>query len=128
MKPEEMHILICGTERRKYNMGMGIGINAGLPDAGEIKGFQEPIACGAWFTSTGRILPKTIKFQDEEGVLHTLSDIHVIHSEEKFYCGIPTMEFECDIMLHEIRYLFRLLFYVERMEWKILWKTRRREA
>lgn len=109
-------------------MGMGIGINAGQTDAGEIRGCQEPIACGVWFTSTGRILPKTIKFQDEEGMLHTLSDIHVITAEEKFYCGIPTVEFECDIMLQEKRYLFRLLFYVERMEWKILWKNGRQEG
>ena len=45
-------------------MSMGIGINSEQPDAGELKGRQEPVACGVWFTSEGVAMPKMLKFRD----------------------------------------------------------------
>lgn len=103
-------------------MSMGIGIHADHKDSGVICGKQEAVACGVWFTSTGAALPKMIKFQDEEGEVHALTNIHVIAFEEKFYCGIPTIEYECDTVFRERKQQFRLLFYIEKREWKILWK------
>ncbi len=103
-------------------MSMGIGINDERPDAGTLRGRQEPVACGVWFTSTGTAVPKMIKFQDSEGQIHTLPNIHVISVEKKFYCGIPTIEYECDTVIGACRQQFSLLFYVERQEWKILWR------
>lgn len=106
---------------------LGIGTNITNADAGEIKGIQEAIACGVWFTSRGRILPKSIKFEDKSGVYHTLSGIHVSSESKKFYCGIPTIEFECDTIYNDREIAFRLLYYVEENEWKILWKNRKKE-
>lgn len=103
-------------------MGMGIGINTFTPDAGNVKGHQEAIACGVWFTSTGTAIPKMIKFLDEEGCEHILSHIHVRSSEQKFYCGIPTIEYVCETDLGSQRLEFHLLYYIDRQQWKLLWK------
>lgn len=106
---------------------MGIGTNTEDGDAGEIKGLQEAVACGVWFTAKGRVIPKTVKFQDVEGVYHTLNNIHVITCEETFYCGIPTITYECDTIYYGVEILFHLLFYKERNLWKILWKNGRED-
>ena len=70
-------------------MSMGIGTNTQNPDEGELKRDLEKIACGVWFTSTGSVMPKLVKYQDDEGLLHTISQIHVLTQEKKYYCGIP---------------------------------------
>ena len=75
-------------------MSMGIGINTQNPDEGELKRDLEEIACGVWFTSTGAVMPKLVKYQDEEGLLHTISQIRVLTQDKKFYCGIPIQEYD----------------------------------
>ena len=35
-------------------------------------------------------MPKLVKYQDDEGLLHTISQIHVLTQEKKYYCGIPS--------------------------------------
>ncbi|GAA0799121.1 hypothetical protein DWX43_14975 [Clostridium sp. AF19-22AC] len=104
-------------------MGMGIGINVHSPDAGKIKGHQEPVACGVWYTSTGTAIPKMIKFQDADGHIRTLSNLHVRTFEKKNYCGIPTLEYECDAVVNSRKYIFHLLYYVEHQKWTVLWKS-----
>ena len=74
-------------------MSMGIGTNTQNPDEGELKRDLEKIACGVWFTSTGSVMPKLVKYQDDEGLLHTISQIHVLTQEKKYYCGIPIQEY-----------------------------------
>ena len=76
-------------------MSMGIGTNTQNPDEGELKRDLEKIACGVWFTSTGSVMPKLVKYQDDEGLLHTISQIHVLIQEKKYYCGIPIQEYRC---------------------------------
>lgn len=66
-------------------MSMGIGINAQNPDEGQLKRKLEEIACGVWFTSKGAVMPKLIKYQDQEGVIHRISRIRVMTQEEKYY-------------------------------------------
>lgn len=103
-------------------MGLGIGINAQQPDAGKLKGRQEAIACGVWFTSTGQAMPKMLKFQRDDGEIRTISPIHTLSCEKKNYCGIPTLEYRCCADFEGCRYSFYLLYYIERQEWKVLWK------
>ena len=43
-------------------MSMGIGTNTQNPDEGELKRDLEKIACGVWFTSTGSVMPKLVKY------------------------------------------------------------------
>lgn len=106
-------------------MGMGIGINTQETDHGDIKGYQEAVACGVWFTSSGTVMPKLLKYQDPDGTIHTLTNIHVRSHARKNYCGIPTLEYECDTTIGTCCYHFFLLYYMERQEWKVLWKNRK---
>ena len=54
-------------------------------DSGRLRGRQLAVACGCWFTSTGRPIPRLIKFQDENGELQTIQTIQVDDEEEKHY-------------------------------------------
>lgn len=101
---------------------MGIGINVQKPDAGRVKGRQEPVACGVWFTSTGRAIPKIIKMQNGQDGYYILDNIRVISFEDKYYCGIPTVEYECEAADGGFTRRFSLLYYLEKKEWKLLWK------
>lgn len=105
-------------------MSMGIVTNTQKADEGKPKRTVEEIACGVLFTSTGVIMPKLVKYQDEEGLLHTISQIHVLTQEKKYYCGIPIQEYRCSTVLRNQEYLFRLYYYLEQNCWKIsfLWK------
>lgn len=102
-------------------MSMGIGTNAGKPDEGKLKKRQTGIACGAWFTSTGNTMPKMIKYQDEEGMIHLISNIRVERQEKKYYCGIPIQEYRCSTWYGEREYRFRLYYYMETGCWKLSW-------
>lgn len=104
---------------------MGIGINTHETDYGEIQGFQEAVACSAWFTSTGAVMPKMIKYKDDNGVIQPLYNIHVHNCEKRNYCGIPTFYYDCEVIVGSRCYPFQLLYYTERQEWKILWKNRK---
>lgn len=105
-------------------MGMGIGTNTSNPDEGLLRGTQIPVACSVWFTSTGRIIPKLIKYQDSQQQLHTLTNFQIIHHAEKYYCGISMIEYQCQWIQDAQVTPFALLFYVEQKEWKLWWKHR----
>ena len=103
-------------------MSMGIGTNTQSPDEGELKRDLEEIACGVWFTSKGAVMPKMVKYQDEDGMLHTISHIQVLTKEKKFYCGIPIQEYRCSTTFENRKYLFRLYYYLENNCWKLSWE------
>lgn len=102
-------------------MSMGIGTNAQKPDEGALKRSLEEVACGVWFTSTGRIMPKTMKYRDGEGLLRTVGNIRIHSHEKKYYCGIPIWEYRCSTICESREYLFRLYYYIETGCWKVSW-------
>lgn len=102
---------------------MGIGINAQNPDEGELAREQTEIACGVWFTSTGNVLPKMIKYKDEEGMIRLIDRIRVLYKEKKYYCGIPIEEYRCSTVCANREYLFRLYYYMDTCCWKLSWEA-----
>ena len=102
---------------------MGIGINAQNPDEGELTREQMEIACGVWFTSTGNVLPKMIKYKDEEGMIRLIDRIRVLYKEKKYYCGIPIEEYRCSTVCANREYLFRLYYYMDACCWKLSWEA-----
>ena len=104
-------------------MGMGIGINTQKPDEGRMRRATQEIACGVWFTSSGAVMPKLDKYQDEEGQIRSISQIRVLTCEKKYYCGIPIQEFRCSTVAGEREYHFRLYYYIEENRWKISWEN-----
>lgn len=104
-------------------MGMGIGINDTVADEGVIKGKQEPVACSVWFTATGRMIPKLLKYKKQNGEIVAVCNVHVVTSAKKNYCGIPTMVFECEAVVDGILKKFRLNYNAESdTPWKVVWK------
>lgn len=102
-------------------MNMGIGINARRLDEGELNRPQEEVACGVWFTSTGDIMPKKLKYRDSEGGIHSIDQIRVLWKESRRYCGIPVWEYCCRTVYENREYLFRLYYYTETGCWKLSW-------
>lgn len=89
-------------------------------DAGVLKGVQKEIACECWFTSKGRSLPRAIKIMDEHGMIHTVSDIELLFSEEKNYSGIATVEHVCRIELAGVREVVKLVYTKETCKWNLV--------
>lgn len=104
-------------------MAFGIGMNTQTADKGTIRGRQEEAACGCWFTSTGRAIPKLVKYQDSEGILHCISDIEVLYSEKQNFCGIPMISYRCRAADGGKEYHFTLLFHLEDSRWNIIWES-----
>ena len=69
-------------------MSMGIGTNAQHPDEGELTRKLDAVACGVWFTSKGTAIPKMIKYQDEEGFVHSITHILQIVGLNGHLCHI----------------------------------------
>ncbi len=98
-------------------MAFGIGTNPPEADAGSVKGTQKQIACECWFTSTGRIMPLMLKVEDEEGEIQTIREF-VIHSQEKKrYAGIPSIEYDCTLVIHGQKVRGWLIYYQSENRW-----------
>ena len=68
-------------------------------------------------------MPKMIKYQDDEGMIHSIGQIHVQTREKKYYCGIPIHEYRCSTVAQGQEYLFRLYYYAEENRWKLSWES-----
>lgn len=97
--------------------GFGIGINVKSIDNGEIRGRSYPIACKAWFTSNCSMRPLSFKFEGEDNIIQTISDISIISAEDKNYSGVPSIEFKCNAIIGGITNEFKLVFYKEACKW-----------
>lgn len=95
----------------------GIGTNTQGTNAGKIRGSQIDIACDCWFMSTGKSIPRIIKFIDENGELQTINKIHVKCMEIKNYSGIQSIEYECSIISQGLMHDVKLIFFNENCKW-----------
>ena len=100
--------------------GIGTNTNSKEKNAGILKGRQIEIACDCWFTRVGKTIPRTIKFETEEGEIRALSNIRVICSEDKVFCGIKTREYICTAEFEQQEREFRLLFKKEDCRWYMI--------
>lgn len=100
-------------------MAFGIGVNMEETDAGELRGEKMDIAVDCWFTSKGVTIPRMFKYQDVEGEVHSVSEIRVLEQEEKRYCGVPTVEYRCEVVLDQVCREVKLIFLVEEHRWML---------
>ena len=98
-------------------MAFGIGTNTGNPDSGVVKGIQKEIACQCWFTKSGKITPLMIKVQDEDGEIRVIRQIEVHSRESKRYAGIPSIEFDCSLLILEQDIKAKLIYYQTENRW-----------
>ncbi len=98
-------------------MAFGIGINAQEANAGEFTGQRKEIACHCWFTQKGGTIPLMIKFEDEDGMIHTVKEIEVLYQEKKNYAGISAIEYSCIMTYGGLRLNVKLMFFQEECKW-----------
>ena len=80
------------------------------------------IACLAWHTASGDTKPVLIKVQDEDGIIQEINKIHVKRKEDKLYCGIPSVEYICEVMTNGFTVDIMLSYYPERQKWFMVQK------
>ncbi len=102
-------------------MAFGIGTNAQKTDAGPVRGKQLEVACECWFTSRGEVLPRLIKFMDENGEVQTVKDFRVNYNEEKNYAGVPSVEYGCTMSINHREHDVKLVFFKEECRW-VMWR------
>lgn len=98
-------------------MAFGIGTNSQEANAGAVRGEQKEIACECWFTSTGKMIPKMVKVQDDDGVVHKITRIQVHSQAKKNYAGTPSVEFDCTLIVLNQQLPARLIYYQMENRW-----------
>lgn len=103
----------------RWSMAFGIRTNPPKTGASSIRGKQEKIACECWFTSTGKIMPLMLKIQDEDGEIQTIREITVHSQEKKIYAGIPSIEYDCTLVIGNQGIRAWLIYYQTESRWAI---------
>ena len=62
-------------------MGFAVGMEEEKLQEKAIRGVPHKVAADCWFTSTGKMIPRMIKYEDADGVRHLLKEIEVIKSD-----------------------------------------------
>lgn len=95
----------------------GIGMNVKDIDSGVVRGKTHNIACKTWFTSNCTPIPLSFKFEGDDGVIQTVSNLTIKTSEDKRYAGIAAKEYRCESIIFGVRHEFKLIFYFEACKW-----------
>lgn len=101
-------------------MAFGNGMEEEKLQEKAIAGRYQKVAVGCWFTSTGRGIPKLVKYEDEAGFRHTLDHIQVIRTEQKYYGGILSRKYVCSAVVGERKQDFILLYYPVENTWDMI--------
>ena len=75
------------------------------------------IACKCWFTSKGDMHPLMFKYQDDEGVIHTITEIQVHSRKEIDLIASPCTEFDVSVNCQGIYIKAKLIFYKKDCRW-----------
>lgn len=95
----------------------GIGTNVNKINSGIIRGKIYPIACMAWYAPDHVPRPLKFKYEGEDGVLQTIDNISIKSTDYKFYDGTAANEYQCEAIISDKRYGFKLIFYVIDNRW-----------
>ena len=101
-------------------MGFAIGIEEEKLQEKAIRGIPQKVAADCWFTSTGKMIPRMIKYEDSDGVRHLLTNIEVLKSDEKYYAGIPLCRYDCRVMVDDRVQDFVLCYHPENHTWNMI--------
>lgn len=101
-------------------MVFGSAGNIQQPDIGTVRKKEMEIACECWFTSKGKMQPLMIKYQDEQGEIHAIKELHVHSREEKNLMTSPYTEFGVTINCQGIYMEVKLIFYKKECRWAMV--------
>lgn len=100
----------------------GNGIHGQYPESRLPSGIQRSCAVKCWFTASGRMMPLTMKLEDEEGQIREIKELEILQTEQKYYAGVCTWEYRCRFFLGGTYRVGTLQFQPERCRWKLyLW-------
>ena len=100
-----------------FGIAADAGAMAGKMENGLLRGTQREVACECWCTSTGKITPLMIKLKDEEGQIQTIRDITVHAQTKKRYAGIPSIEYDCTLVIRDRYIRAWLIFFQTEGRW-----------
>ncbi len=87
----------------------------------EIQEVRIPIAVMAWTTSTSKIIPILIKYEDENGMLQTIKNFKINKIDQKKYFGEQCQVFYCQAVIDDVIRLFRVIYYYgESLKWEMI--------
>ena len=92
-------------------MGFAIGMEEEKLQEQAIRGVPHKVAADCWFTSTGKMIPRMIKYEDTEGARHLLKDIEVLKSDKKHYAGILMYRYDCRAVVNNRMQNFILCYH-----------------
>jgi len=101
-------------------MGFAVGMEQEKLQERAVRGRYVKVAVGCWFTSTGKAIPKMLKYEDEEGMRHLMNDIRVLKTEQKYYAGILSHKYVCQAVLGTRLEEFVLLYYPGENTWNMV--------
>ena len=85
-----------------------------------IAGQYRKVAVGCWFTSKGRAIPQMLKYEDEDGLRHTIEHIQLLKAEKKHYAGILMQRYDCSAMINGVNRNFLLLYHPGENTWDMV--------
>lgn len=95
----------------------GINTNQNIRDSGEIRGKEYNIACKVWFPTNSKPYPLSFKFEGDDGILVTVTDLNIKHTDEKVYYGSKSIEYRCEAVIDEFKKDFKIIYDIERSKW-----------
>lgn len=101
-------------------MGFALGMEKEKLQEEAVKGHYMKVAVGCWFTSSGKAIPQMVKYEDESGLRHMMSDIRVLKTERKYYAGILSQKYVCSAVVDERKRDFILLYHPEENMWDMV--------
>jgi hypothetical protein len=101
----------------------GSDLNYNTENIASPRGRQREIACYSWTTASGVVTPVMFKIMDENEEIHTFNRVHVNFSQKKIYCGIPSFEFNCDVLVNGITINLTLQYFPEHCKWYLYEKN-----
>ena len=96
----------------------GMDLHEIVPDHGELPCFsRQEAAVDCWFTSTGHMIPRSLKCREQDHILR-IEPITILKEEENRYAGVLVHLFHCRAAFaQDTEREFSLLFYVEQCRW-----------
>lgn len=101
-------------------MGFTVGMEREKLREEMIRGVPHKVAADCWFTSTGKMIPRMVKYEDPAGNRHLLKGIEVLKTDKKYYAGILLHRYDCRTVADAHIQNFILCYHPEDNTWDMI--------
>lgn len=95
----------------------GINTNQNIRDSGEIRGRAYNIACKVWFPTNSKPYPLSFKFEGDDGIISSVSDLNIKYMENKVYYGNKSIEYRCEAIIGGLKKDFKIIYDILDSRW-----------